>query len=87
MKTPTFTYEGGRAILRDGVHFVTIHRPVDPKTQAGPDPVDVDAFARAVPAAFEACRVIMESHVKGTDAWPAIVAAGRALDLLDWRKS
>lgn len=100
MKTPTFTYEGGRTILRDGVPFIYIQPCVDPATGQSRAPfVDVDAFARTIPAAFDAvAQSITEegAHcLQHTEAPGAMVRrlaaiterARAALALLDWRRN
>lgn len=70
----------GRAIYRNNAPFVSIAGCA--RELPGYAPADFDTFAKAIPALIEAARILCESHTKGTDAWPAIVAAGAALDLL-----
>lgn len=76
----TYTLEAGRAIRRNGRPFVSLTR--SPWPEHGVSPCDADTFARFIPAAIDALRVLQETHTKGTDAWPAIVAAEHALSLL-----
>lgn len=77
---PEFTYAGGRLIERDGAPFVTIGRVLEPRTGAGPDAVDVDAFSRTVPEALRALEMIARGC-----AHPAAIARD-VLRLLDWRQ-
>ncbi len=75
-----YTIEAGREIRRNGRSFVSVVGCA--RFLAGYAPADFDTFARFIPAAIDALRLLSTSHTQGTDAWPAIVAADAALALL-----
>lgn len=75
-----YTIEAGRAIRRNGRPFVSISGC--DRELPGYAPADFDTFARAIPMLIDAARLLVTSHIKSSDAWPAIIAAVSALALL-----